>query len=191
MPQCWAFVIVLPFRLRFVMAAIAKEIWLNLNRPHGPTKAFMWFTIAFTGTYAYVHHIKPARDQAAWDEMKADIDRNVSGLHNSADCFFSCSCLQGNDGLPRYSALHWGDLYKMYDDQKGVPRELATDLTFEQLEVRSRIGHALWRLQSTPYLFSQGGPSPAYNDMEYMDRNPKAKGASLLLLLSRGIQVRA
>ena len=67
-----------PFRLRFVMAAIAKEIWLNLNRPHGPTKAFMWFTIAFSGTYAYVHHIKPARDQAAWDEMKADIERNVS-----------------------------------------------------------------------------------------------------------------
>jgi len=26
----------------------------------------------------------------------------------------------------------------------------------------------------------QGGPSPAYNDMEYMDRNPKAKGACSL-----------
>jgi hypothetical protein len=60
------------------MATLAKEVWLQLNRPHGPTKALMWFTIAFSGTYAYVNHIKPARDQAAWDEMKADIQRNVS-----------------------------------------------------------------------------------------------------------------
>jgi hypothetical protein len=31
--------------------------------------------------------------------------------------------------------LKYGDLYKQFDDQKGVQRTLSNDLTFDQLEV--------------------------------------------------------
>ena len=60
------------------MAGLGSEFIKALNRPHGPVKALMWFTIAFGGSYVYLEHIKPAQDRAAWEQMKKDITASVS-----------------------------------------------------------------------------------------------------------------
>lgn len=98
------------------MSSFASELAKALNRPHGPVKALMWFTIAFGGSYVYMEHIKPLQDAAAWEQMKKDIKTS------------------GDGWLPHYEARNPNDIATEYERTYGVERQLTTDFTWEQLE---------------------------------------------------------
>lgn len=132
------------------MSSFASELAKALNRPHGPVKALMWFTIAFGGSYVYMEHIKPLQDAAAWEQMKKDIKTSVrlQGAASLAPCIATGHAhtrvaplqlphAQGDGWLPHYEARNPNDIATEYERTYGVERQLTTDFTWEQLEVRS------------------------------------------------------